>query len=155
MSNLKVEISKQNGKTIAILSGIIDQSFRIDVIDQLDPEETIFDFKKIELINSLGVRELISFLKSLTVKRLIYQNCPCILVNQFNMVKGLVPINCKVVSFYAPYYAPIGQEELEIPIETADVKDGKAPKRRHPKTGEDLTFDDLEERYFYFLKGQK
>ena len=134
------------------MNGILDQSFKFEAKDQLKTQEIVFNFEKIQLINSLGVRELILLLNSLSDKKLIFEKCPVILVNQFNMVRGLVPANCKIESFFAPYYAPIDHEDLELLIDVSEIKNGKAPKRKHPQSGEELVFDDLEDRYFFFLQ---
>ncbi len=152
MSKLTIDITSQDQKTIVTMSGIIDQTFRFEARDQLKTQEIVFNFEKIQLINSLGVREMILFLNSLSDKKLVFEKCPVILVNQFNMVRGLMPANCQVKSFFAPYYAPIDHEDMELLLDATEIKNGKAPQKNHPQSDEKLVFDDLEDRYFHFLQ---
>lgn len=137
------------------ITGNLDQGFPFPDPSSLKSETIIMDFDEMKLINSLGIRSFILFCEAIPASKLIYKNCPCILVNQFNMVKSMITPRVRVESFYAPYFAPIAHEELEILITPEDVKNGLAPKRNHPKTGEELDFDDLDERYFYFLSIMK
>ncbi len=152
MKKQTLSISEESHKSIVTLPGTIDENFKFDFVDKLQHEEVILDCRQLQLISSFGIREMIIFISSLSAKRVSYINCPCILVNQFNMVRGLICANTRVLSFYAPYYASVGHEEMEILLEVEDVKNAKAPKQIHPETKEELVFDDLEERYFSFLK---
>lgn len=146
-----INVTKTQEGLLLKVSGNLDQGFPFPEPSILQSEKIIMDFEDMKLINSLGIRNFILFCEALPASKLIYKNCPCILVNQFNMVKSMISPRVKVESFFAPYFAPITHEELEILISPEDVKNGQAPKRTHPHTGEELDFDDLDERYFYFL----
>lgn len=77
--------------------------------------------------------------KGRSSSRIFYRACSCLLVNQFNMVKNMVTERVIVESFYAP----LSHEEIELLIFSNEVQ---------TKTSEELEFDDLDERYFFFLK---
>ncbi len=150
MKEIKVH-STQEG-TVLDFIGDMDQSFEFPRPETITGKVVIMDFSQLKLINSLGVRNFIVFIKALSAEKIIYRACSCLMVNQFNMVKNMVTERVIVESFYAPYYAPLSHEEMELLIYSNEVQSGLAPKRLHPKTGEELEFDDLDERYFFFLK---
>ena len=148
----EIQINSSTEGTILTFLGDMDQSFIFPDPSSIKDKIVIMDFSQLKLINSLGVRNFIVFNQGLSAEKIIYRACSCLMVNQFNMVKNMVTGRVSVESFYAPYYAPISHEEIELLIYSTEVQSGQAPKRSHPKTGEELEFDDLDERYFFFLK---
>ena len=146
-----IELTRTSDGPVLIFSGNMDQNFKFPDPASLRESKIVMDFNALKLINSLGVRSFIQFTDGLSGSELIYRNCPTILVNQFNMVKSMVTSRVRIESFYAPYFAPITEEELELLITPDEIQKGKAPKRFHPESEEQLEFDDLEERYFFFL----
>jgi len=152
MAKYSVELSHDEKSDKVSLGGIIDEDFKFDSFIDLTKKDLYIDLGKIVQMNSCGVRSLIGLIKNLSDKKIAYTNCPCIFINQINMVKGLLPDYCRVVSFYAPYFSPITQEEIDVLIETTEVAGGKAPAKKHPETNENMQFDDLEDIYFKFLK---
>ncbi len=150
MKEIKVNLTQEG--TVLDFIGDMDQSFQFPRPDAIEGKVIILDFSQLKLINSLGVRNFIVFIRALSAEKIIYRACSCLMVNQFNMVKNMITEQVFVESFYAPYYAPLSHEEMEMLIYSNEVQSGIAPKRLHPKTGEELEFDDLDERYFFFLK---
>lgn len=108
-------------------------------------------FNEVNFINSAGVRKLIQLLKKNSSLSFSYSHCPKVIVDQFNMIDGLIPKGTRIQSFYAPYYCPVTQEEMVVLIESKNVKDQKAPAMKHPTMEHYLEFDDVEAVYFNFL----
>ena len=148
----EIKINQTSEGTVLLFSGNMDQAFPFPDPAAINHSIVVMDFSELKLIDSVGIRNFIFFMQALKADKLIYRNCPCLLVNQFNMVKSMVTSRVVVESFYAPYYAPISHEEIDLLITSKEVQRGVAPKRSHPKTGEILEFDDIDERYFFFLK---
>lgn len=134
------------------LSGAINENFKYDDVDVITQPNVQIDFQEVVLINSCGVRELINFIKNFENQNLIYINCPRVIMNQFNSVKGLVPKNSKIKSFYAPYYGAISDSEMDIKLYAHEIISCKAPKKTNLDTGEELIFEEVEEIYFRFIK---
>ena len=152
MTMKQIQINQTSEGVVLLFSGDMDQAFPFPDPAIINHSVIIMDFSELKLINSIGVRNFIFFIQALIAAKIIYRNCPCLLVNQFNMVKSMVTSQVFVESFYAPYYAPISHEEMDLLISSKEVQRGVAPKRSHPTTGEVLEFDDIDERYFFFLR---
>ena len=150
---LKIETLEENDMLIIQMSGVIDEEFQSLELD--DSFETyIFDFQEVVLINSCGVREWILFIEKIT-KKIIYRNCPQIIIHQINMVKGFLTDNCEIESFYAPYYCEECDLEIEKFLKPSDITDQKAPNYNCDSCSEEeteLEFDAIESQYFNFIK---
>lgn len=131
--------------------GEINENFLFEDYEKIFQPIIQIDFDKVTQINSCGIRDLTNFLKKFENRKIIYYNCPRILMGQLNRVKGVLPPNCKVLSFYAPYYSESMDKEVDIKLFSSEIIDGKAPKKNDPETAEELVFDENEEIYFRFI----
>lgn len=151
--NLNVQIQ---GETATIsLSGVINEDAQFDKIQSLNLKKYIFDFDKITLINSCGIRDWIKFLQSLGSVEIQYENCPQIIIEQINMVHGFITPNTKITTFYAPYFCDKCDAEKKIKLKASDILMGKAPVETCPNCKDILEFDALEKQYFHFLSQMK
>ena len=140
------------GDTLNIeLIGCIDEDSDFTEIIDTKAEKINFNFDKVEMINSCGIREWIKFLDQLGSRKIIYENCPQIIIEQINMVHGFIRPESKLVSFYAPYYCEHCDKESKIHLLSENVHEKKAPEVKCPYCGEDAEFDAIESSYFNFL----
>ena len=151
--NLNVQI--QGETAIISLVGVINEDAQFDKIQSLNLKKYIFDFDKITLINSCGIRDWIKFLQSLGSVEIHYENCPQIIIEQINMVHGFITPNTKITTFYAPYFCDKCDSEKKIKLKAADILMGKAPVETCPTCKDILEFDALEKQYFHFLSQMK
>jgi anti-anti-sigma regulatory factor len=155
MSKVAYTVVKSGDQNIIKLSGRIDEDFRHKDINISGMNKIIFNFKEITMINSCGVREWISFLKSIPESvELAYEECTPIVVTQMNIIAGFLLPRMKVVSFYAPYFNPSDDSEVLHLITEKDLASGLPPVVKD-KTGEKLEFDAHPDKYFNFLKNLK
>jgi len=104
------------------------------------------------MINSCGIRDWVEFQKNIDDSvQIIYQNCPQVIIEQINIIKGFIKEGGIIESFYAPYYDEKNDKEIKILITPDEVVDGKAPVKKN-EDGEELDFDEIELQYFNFLK---
>jgi anti-anti-sigma regulatory factor len=146
-------LTEISGNTVKVtFQGTIDEDADFEKLKSLSLEEYIFDFEKVDLINSCGIREWISFLESLDSSvKTKYRKCPQIIVEQMNMVKGFIKDGGEIESFYAPYFCEEEDREIKVLLTATQVSGGKAPNVKD-ENGHTLEFDDIEEQYFQFLK---
>lgn len=154
-SNCVLEKIEKDGRCVIRLQGSIDEDFDGQMLLNEGSAKIFIDFNKVSKINSCGVREFIDVLGQISDKTLYYVNCPRILVDQINMVKGFITDKSFVLSFYAPYFCEETDEDHMVLFKAADITDfSKAPVAKD-SNGNDLVFDDFEEKYFKFLKAQE
>ncbi|GAB4010665.1 MAG: hypothetical protein Fur0010_03800 [Bdellovibrio sp.] len=135
------------------LSGIVDEDADFSKLKGIGTKEVVFDFQKITMINSCGIREWIQSLSNLKPGiRISYINCPQIIIEQINMVQGFIPKGASVESFYAPYFCESCDKEVKILLKRSDVPQFKAPEMKCPDCGDTMDFDAIESQYFNFLK---
>lgn len=151
-SSFKFEQIDNNNKVELVFSGNIDEDTTFEEIVVSDKDEVIFNFDKIEMINSCGIRNWIEFQNRIDKKiKITYTKCPQVIIEQVNVVKGFIREGGIVESFYAPYYDDEKDEEIKVLITPSEVVDLKAPVKLN-ENGKELEFDDIELQYFNFLK---
>ena len=134
------------------LIGAIDEDSDFKELSGLEQNNIVFDFDKVSMINSCGIREWIKFLETIPEKiNIVYRNCPQIIIEQINMVHGFFRKGASIESFYAPYYCEKCGKENKMHLKSDQVKNRKAPKLECPTCGEDMDFDAIEAQYFSFL----
>ncbi len=155
MSKLTINKQLLDGNLTVLLSGTIDEDADFAPLQGLDQPDVVFDFEKITLLNSCGIREWISFIAKLPERtRVTYRRCPQIIIEQINMVHGFFREGAVIESFYAPYYCEKCDKEAKLLLITGQIKGRKAPEMSCPHCGADgMEFDALPEQYFHFLKG--
>lgn len=150
--NIEITLPKEDSDNIVEfnIQGQIDEDFSADIILQNLKQILVFNFKGVTMINSCGVREWINLLEKISQSKVIYQECPQIVIEQINMVHGFVNENSKVESFYAPYFSEKKDSVVKILLKSSQIIDSKAPQIL--QDGEELEFDAIEAQYFQFLK---
>ena len=150
MSKLKIE-TKDNGTYL--LEGEITEDADLGFFEKASSQEILLDLNQVTFINSCGIRDWIEAQAKFQGHKIVYENCPQVIVEQMNMVKGFIANGGEVKSFYAPYYNEKTDQEVKILIDPSEVKDSKAPVKK-ADDGTELEFDDIELQYFSFLKNQ-
>ena len=138
---------------LVTLVGAIDEDADFKELVGLEQKTVSFDFDKVSMINSCGIREWIKFLEKIPAKSVVvYNNCPQIIIEQINMVHGFFREGAVINSFYAPYFCEKCNKESKIHLKTEQVKNRKAPQIPCPHCGEAaMDFDAIEAQYFSFL----
>ena len=134
------------------LIGSIDEDADFKELIGLEQKTISFDFDKVSMINSCGIREWIKFIEKIPEStHIVYNNCPQIIIEQINMVHGFFRKGASINSFYAPYFCEKCDKENKVHLKADQVKNRKAPKMECPKCGEEMDFDAIEAQYFSFL----
>lgn len=151
-SNLKVDKEEVDGSVVYHLSGQIDEDASFEEMAVTSGKKIIFNLDQVNMINSCGIRNWVEFQSKIDQSvELIYQNCPQVIIEQLNIIKGFIRDGGIIESFYAPYYNNNTDTEVKILIKPNEVVDGKAPIKTDVD-GNELEFDEIEQQYFNFLK---
>ncbi len=142
-------------ETYVELVGIIDEDSSFDKIKNLQMNKFSFDFNKVTMINSCGIREWIKYIQELEGAQIKYLNCPQIIIEQVNMVHGFIRKGIVVESFYAPYFCPNCDTEKKILLMSSEISNFKAPSKQCNTCKSNLEFDAIEKQYFTFLSQGK
>lgn len=154
MGSLKAEIEKTaEGAFTVALSGAIDEEADLGSIFADLKGPTTFDLGGIERVNSMGIHAWIPLITELSAAHAVeIQRIAYPMVLQANTVANLFGA-AKVTSCFAPYFSPAVHENFMIEVRAEEVKDGVAPVKMCPESGEEMEFDELDS-YFYFLQRQ-
>lgn len=155
----RLVINKQifNDKLVIELVGTIDEDADFSVLLELKQKAMDFNFDKVAMINSCGIREWIKFIAQLPADiKIAYQNCPQIIIEQINMVHGFFKKGATIESFYAPFFCEACDHEVKVFLKSSQIIKGKAPEVVCPQCKkEKMEFDAIADQYFMFLKSKK
>lgn len=155
MSKLQFSTAQENGKTVLTLIGQIDESFPQELHNLKPGAEMIINLDQVKMINSLGIREWIKFMGTVAAAKIEFIKCPKIFIDQVNMVQGFITPNCKITSFYVPYFNEDSNAEKNVLYsEGKEFGAGFLNVAGSVKgeDGTDLDLDVVEQKYFKFLK---
>lgn len=151
-SELRIEKIENSEEVTFSLSGNIDEDTQLDELVCNDKRKIIFDLNNIAMINSCGIRTWVEFQNRIDASvQIVYKNCPQVIIEQINIIKGFVKEGGIIESFYAPYYDNENDEEVKILLKPSEIVDCKAPVKTNDD-GDELEFDEIELQYFNFLK---
>jgi hypothetical protein len=158
MGNFKANLSSSGNVDILNLEGHIDEDANLTTIPKGKSSVLEINFQKVVAINSCGIREWIKWLATIPAdKKIVYINCPKIIVDQANMVAGFIPQNGKIKSFYVPYYSEDSDREKMILFTEGKEFNGKelTPPSAvmDEESGTEMEMDVIEAKYFKFIKG--
>lgn len=140
-----------------VLGGRIDERARLtDLAAQQAAGALTVDLADVVYINSLGVRDWVTFLRRLAQQgvAVTIERCAEVMVLQMNMIDGARG-GARVVSLFAPFACDGCGWEGSSLVVTADVQPvvaaGKTPETVCPECGARARFADFVDRYFLFL----
>jgi len=157
---LSIQRQARGDVMVVTLQGNVTEDSTIDELKKDLKPIVIFNLEKVQRINSYGIRQWVNVMKEIRkeVQHLIFHRCPPIIVEQFNMINNF-GAGGLVYSIYMPYSCEnCGKDELRL----YTLPDGKSPDQTAAvpsltcsACSKPLTFNDIEEEYFYFLQHQK
>ena len=157
MGNLKIDSDGGAVTQKWNLEGTIDEDSAFPVEPLAGVHRLVLNFEGIKTINSCGIREWIRWQQQIPPSMVMeFHNCPKPIVDQINLVKGFLPPQAEVKSFYVPYYCEETDFEQNVLFRYGvEFQDGQVMAPNDvvdPKTGDSMEMDVIEEKYFHFLK---
>jgi len=152
----RAAVSSTPAGDLLTLGGDIDDSASLTGFVAQLKRTPIIDLGDVTFINSVGVREWITFLGELTQRglKVTLRNVSEPMVRQMTMVieaRG----DAIVESFYAPYTCPVCGDERALLLQVEQHKHAlellKPPPLPCPSCGAEAEFDEFPNRYLSFL----
>jgi len=140
------------GRTVLEIAGTIDEHADLTMLG--NPSGVVeVDMRGVKRINSYGVRAWIDTIRRVpTDVTLVFTHCPPLVIDQMNMVDGLLG-HGRLASFYAPMVCPACEHEcLEfVDVATCATAEGTLPHVRCGECGALMQLDDIEDKFTYLL----
>lgn len=124
------------------------------ILAQLGPN-VIFNFRKVEFVNSCGVRAWINFLRELEKgRKVIFEECTPEIVSQINMIPNFKG-SAHIKSVYASYACDhCGNQQWELFEEGRNLPQASGDGIQSPKCskcGKETEMEELEEEFFAWV----
>ena len=150
---------KQNDLLTVKLSGSVNEDAIFQKPDVAGVQRANIDFNEVDTINSCGVRNWIEWIETFSPQTALnYLNCPKSVIDQVNMIGGLLRPGSAIGSFYTPYYCEdCDQQTMVLFTPGKEFSAGKATPPegvKCSKCGGPTELDIVPDKYFRFLKRQ-
>lgn len=140
------------GRTVLQVAGTIDEHADLTALG--NPTGVVeVNLRDVKRINSYGVRAWIDAIRRVPADvSLIFTHCPPMVIDQMNMVEGLLG-HGRLASFYAPMVChSCDAERLEfVDVAVCSAAGGKLPNVMCPECGARMAVDDIEDKFTYLL----
>lgn len=151
----------EKSRTLIVLEGWLDERAELPELEEPVNGDLVLDLEGITLVNSLGVRNWIQWLKVLRVEhdvKLIH--CSPAFLKQVNTLQGFLNDRTKIESVFVPYFCEdCGREDkllINIPKMGEPVHVAAAPPEfKCSSCGMNMELDMIESQYFTFLQKHK
>jgi hypothetical protein len=155
---ITLSIEKKGNWEQLIYAGPINEDTEVHltpIIPQLGPN-VIFNFRKVEFVNSCGVRSWINFLREAEKgRKIIFEECTPEIVSQINMIPNFRG-SAHIKSVYASYACEscdnqkweLFEEGRNLPASASD----QIPAPKCDKCGADMEMDELEDEFFAWIE---
>jgi hypothetical protein len=150
--NLKIHLETVQADCILVrFEGEIHENFKAKQVILPKAASYLINLSGLKSINSLGIREWSTFVANLCRNaNVTLDECSVVFIDQANIVPQILS-SSKVTSFFAPYYCPQCNLELNCKLSSVThrkrLQERRAPQLIH-SCGAELQFDALEESYF-------
>lgn len=155
MSKLDVKLDKASDKLSVQMAGTIDEDVDFSQFNLAGNQEIEVELAGVKSINSCGIREWIKWMGTAGPAKIVFNNCPKVIVDQINMVDGFLPSSAKVNSFFVPYYNDESGSEKNVLFRYgSEFSDGSInpPGEVKDEEGNAMEMDVIESKYFKFIK---
>ncbi len=158
---LDITVRESPEGSVLHFNGCVDERARFGTVPVPGPN-LIFDLGGVALINSLGIRGWVNWMREMRDKSFTFRRCSKAIVDQINVLEGFLPPTSFVESFFVPYHCDAcgGGEQIlfrhgeEFEKGTADRSGRVSPPTgaECPKCRARMEMDVIESKYFRFIR---
>ncbi|MGE0172289.1 MAG: hypothetical protein AB7T49_05875 [Oligoflexales bacterium] len=150
-----INITQKNGFDVLYYAGPINEEAEVH-LTQVAPrlgQKIIINFKQVEYVNSCGVRSWINFMRQISGKQIVFEECTPEIVMQINMIPSFRG-SATIQSVYGAYQCDscrtqalvLFKEGQNMPRTEGDI----VPSPNCPKCGQRMEMQEIEEEFFAF-----
>ena len=154
---LDFTIDDGDSKNVRVrFSGKIDASgVEVNKLNQLVSGDCIFNLKKVEYVNSIGMKEWIGFMEDFSSgRKIIFEECSPSIINQINIIPEFTNY-AKVTSFYSVFVCEECQFQMDHLFETSlgytQIME-QSEKMVCRTCGNTMELDEYPKSYYSFLE---
>ena len=152
---LSHEKKEEGGKIIYHLKGVINEEADFAFMAEIPAGDIVINSAAVERINSCGVREWITALKTVDAgAKITYEECSAAFLDQINMISNFIG-NGKVKSIYVPYICEACDFKKEVLVDLSKclVDDElELPEVECKECSDPMELGDDPEQLFSFLE---
>jgi hypothetical protein len=152
---LSYEKSEKGGKTIYHLKGVINEEADFAFMGEMPAGDIVINSAGVERINSCGVREWITALKTVDAgAKITYEECSAAFLDQVNMISNFIGSG-EVKSMFVPYICEACdyKQEVLVDLATSLVDDElELPEPECKECSDPMELGDDPEQLFSFLE---
>lgn len=155
---LHIQVIRNSAGITLKLDGVLDETAELPAFDMTYCGRMLIDLEKLTMINSLGCRKWIHWLRAYPKGiQISLVNCSSVIVNQINILVGFVPPGVAVESIYVPYFCESCGKDEHVLLSVVDAKttgwsvDQVADEKECTHCKAKAELDVLKSRYFQFL----
>ncbi len=160
MAGLNIKSTKKDKNLTLELSGTVDELAAFSSVSLDNINHLTINAKRIETINSWGVREWIKWVRTYPADlKVTIVGTPQVIVDQINLVAGFLPPGAVVETFYVPYYCNnCGNASNILFNSERDIVNGKMAESKSAiceSCSSPAEWDVIVNSYFKFLTTSK
>lgn len=158
VNKLNVKIQQTEDRIVFELSGAINETFApfaATLSKQLPRLSYLhFNLNGITLINSSGTREWTRMIGNAQHIEVTISHCPKVFIDQVNTVDGFLTFNCRIDSFYIPYYNEDSNKEMNLLFVRGKDFNNNEINVKQSITENNIVYDldVIENTFFRFMK---
>lgn len=153
-----------NDGALIKFSGQIDEYCDFTDIKLPESNRITIDLKSIQMLNSVGLRSWVMWVKTLNQQIIVLRHCPAVAVHQMNILDGFMPLKSIVESFEVPYHCEAcGADSFLWAVRGEHFFERTADKAQWLKVPDTVScekcnktagLDVIPVKYFHFLKSR-
>ena len=154
--SFKVQVTGKE-HVVVRLSGEINEMADLSAVRLPVGLPVEIDMSAVTSINSMGIRSFREWALKVSNATFHFSYCPKVFIDQLNMIRGMLPPQARVISFYVPFFSETtGEEKNHLYIQGEHFKiEGGEVKIFDPvmkdANGMDMELDVIPAKYFSFL----
>lgn len=148
---LTVTVEKSGEDVVVTFDGMLNEESSIPDLDKNIQGRLILKLEKLTMINSIGCRTWLTWIRTLNPKQgIVLERCSSVFIGQVSVLKGFAPQDSKLESFFLPYHCDSCDHDANILFQAGQDTHIEV-ELPCPKCGDVMECDVVAQTYQRFL----